>query len=100
MRCGVMNQRPHKKVGIELLRRYPTNSADLNAIENVWKMLRDRLDDTFPRAHESRKEFVTRLRNAVTWLNVNKADAMRKYASNMKERAADVIAQSGGRTQW
>ena len=90
----------YKKVGIELLWRYPTNSADLNAIENVWKMLRDRLDDTFPRARESRKEFVTRLRKAVTWLNVNKVDSMRKYASNMKERAAEVIAQSGGRTQW
>ena len=33
---------------------------DFNAIENAWKLLRDRLDDTQPTEVESRDAFIAR----------------------------------------
>ena len=41
-------------IGVELVEDYPKCSQDFNAIENAWKMLRDRLDENTH--HQSRKQ--------------------------------------------
>ena len=37
-----------KEIGVQVVPDYPKCSQDLNAIENAWKLLRDRLYDTLP----------------------------------------------------
>ena len=81
--------------GIKVLDNYPTNSADLNAIENAWALLRSRLADTQPAAREHRGQFIVRLRNACAWVNSNQASALRYYAANLKEHADDVVLMEG-----
>ena len=41
------------EIGLELVAEYPRCSQDFNAIENVWKILRDRLFATLPQDLES-----------------------------------------------
>ena len=89
-----------KDVGITVSHMHPKHSPDLNAIENVWKLLRERLDETLPANVEGRAAFVARLRSAVCWLNRNRRRAMLQLAGNMKVRARDVQDNSGFRTKW
>lgn len=89
-----------RKVGCKLVEGYPKCSQDLNAIENAWKLLRDRLFQTLPTERESREEFVTRLKNAVAWLSRNKYDHMLDLCTNQKKRARDVLKLEGSRTKW
>ena len=62
--------------------------------------LRDRLAETHPEGGEDREAFIVRLRNAVSWLNVNKRGTLRKLCRNQKVRAEDVDEQDGHKTQW
>ena len=89
-----------KKLGVYVEPHFPKSSQDLNAIENAWKMLRERLDDTMPEMLESRDEFISRLRNAVRWVNVHRRRELLHLCSNQKERAADVLKLDGARTVW
>lgn len=89
-----------KDCKIQVLERHPKHSADLNAIENAWKFLRGRLDETLTLELESRDEFLVRLRSAVAWVNRNHKETFLQLGRNQKERAADVIDQLGGRTKW
>jgi len=89
-----------RDIGVRVLRRHPKHSPDLNAIENAWAYLRERLAETHPDGHEDRDDFVRRLRNAVAWINVHKRVALRKLCRNQKERARDVQLQEGHKTQW
>ena len=70
------------------------------AIENCWKELRDRLNHTMPTHLEPRDDFVKRLHAAVKWLNQNRADQLRRFCTNQKERARECLQQDppGGRT--
>jgi hypothetical protein len=87
-----------KKVNIELLENYPKCSQDLNPIETAWKELRERLAHTEPRPQdskeasirksmESRDVFIKRLRNAVVWLNKNRASYFGHLCLSQKSRA-------------
>jgi hypothetical protein len=89
-----------KKLGVELQSDFPKCSQDLNAIENAWKILRERLDETLPAQAESREDFISRVRNAVRWINANRREDLLYLSSNQKERAADVLWLEGGRTSW
>ena len=89
-----------KEIGLALIEDYPRCSQDLNAIENAWQLLKDRLNCTLPRGLESREEFIKRLKNAVAWVNTNQRDALQKQCTNQKERAAEVLLRSGGRTSF
>jgi len=95
-------QHAFKKFGIELVEDYPPVSQDFNAIENVWKHLRDRLDATLPDGVESRDRFIPRLKKAVAWLNRNRAAQLAKLSRNQKERARECLALKppGSRTKW
>ena len=48
-----------------MIKRYPKHSPDLNAIENWWKVLAERMRAAEPAALESRAQFVARLRRNV-----------------------------------
>ena len=89
-----------EEVGITVLDKHPKHSADLNPIENVWALLRERLASTLPPTTESRAAFVLRLRAAVLWLNRNRASSMRKLSSDMKERATALQENQGHRIAW
>ena len=89
-----------RKLNVQVVKDYPKCSQDLNAIENAWKLLRDRLDQTQPAQMESREDFVARLRNAVRWVNENCYDQLLHFCTNQKERAAEVVDLKGGRTSW
>ena len=89
-----------EEIGVELVKEVPKCSQDLNAIENAWKLLRERLYETLPHELETREDFIARLRNAVAWLNKNKYDELLYLSHNQKERAKDVLLLEGSRTKW
>ena len=51
------------KVGMSLVEGHPKYSQDLNAIENAWKLLRDRMAETLP-SHLERRDDSTWDKNA------------------------------------
>ena len=88
------------KLSVDLVAGYPRCAQDLNAIENAWALLRDRLFETMPTHVETRADFCVRLRNAVDWLNRNRHSRLLELCDNQKERASDVLENLGGRTKW
>ena len=88
------------EVGLELVADYPRVSQDFNAIENAWKLLRQRLDVTLPRGMEARGDFITRVRAAVAWLNRNRGETLLELSRNQKERAQECLDLEGARTHW
>ena len=86
--------------GLLLEKRFPKYSPDLNAIEGVWRLLRQRLNENTPAGQESRLDFVRRLCGAAAWLNANEHDELRLLCTNEKSRAADIIRLSGPKTKW
>jgi len=91
-----------ENIGVELVENYPKCSQDFNAIENIWKLLRERMNDTLPVGMEARDHFVRRLHHAVAWLNKNRREVMWNYCTNQKKRAADCLESKpkGSRTKW
>ena len=91
-----------RDIGLELVEDYPPVSQDFNAIENAWKHLRDRLNDTLPTGIERREDFVKRLLAAVAWVNKNCAEELAFLSRNQKRRARDCLAgmPPGSRTRW
>ena len=85
--------------GVSLLENFPKCSQDLNPIETAWRELRARVAETEPESREGRADFIARLRNAVAWVNSNRADYLQHLCNSQKDRARDVIAQDGGRTK-
>ena len=75
---------------------------DFNALENVWKTLKDQLDEALPKHLETRDEFIARLHKAVSWVNRNRADQLWFYSTNQKQRARGGLAtkSTGSRTGW
>ena len=80
----------------------PPCSQDFNAIENVWAILKERLDETMPKKLEGRADFVKRLTAAVHWANTTRKKQLWFLSTNQKERAQDCLEQTppGGRTKW
>ena len=91
-----------QKVDLKLVEGYPKASQDFNAIENAWKILRERLDETMPVDLETREDFISRLKAAVSWANRHRSEQLWYLSTNQKERAEDCLAQKppGGRTKW
>ena len=88
--------------GLSLLENYPKCSADLNPIETAWREVRARLAATEPEGMEDRASFVRRLRQAVAWCNVHRAQLFQDLCDSAKERAAAVLAATppGARTRF
>ena len=91
-----------ERVGLELVPKYPRVSQGFNAIENVWKKLRDRLATTLPQGREIREDFIFRRRSVVSWLNRNKAQEFLYLCTNQKERCRECLSLTppGSRTGW
>ncbi len=71
-------------------------------LENAWSFLRSRLDATHPEGStiEGRAAFLSRLRAAVAWVNKHHRAGLLPLSFNQKERATDVKANDGHRTDW
>ena len=89
-----------KEINMKVVNEHPPHSQDLNAIENAWKVLKDRLNDTMPSHLETRAQFIVRLRTAAHWINEHQRDQLKYFANNLKERAQAVKDNDGGRTKW
>ena len=89
-----------QSIGLELVSEYPRVSQDFNAIENAWKLLRERLDQTLPTGKETRDAFIQRLKSAVAWVNRNRRNELAYLSTNQKERANDCLLLHGARTKW
>ena len=89
-----------REIGVKLSESYPKCSQDLNSIETAWREIRARLDDTEPQEMESRKAFVRRLRNAVSWVNRNRAEVLKKLCEDQKDRAKELLDRKGSRTSY
>jgi hypothetical protein len=87
-------------VGLQAHRRHPKYSPDLNAVENVWALLRQLLDERAPAELESRADFLVRLRRTVLWLNENRHQDLLELCTNLHERADAVLLLSGARTEF
>ena len=90
------------RLGVDLVEGYPRCSQDFNAIENCWKLLRERLFVTLPKGIEGRDAFIVRLHTAVAWMNRQKQSSLWHYARNQKERCRECLESDppGGRTSW
>lgn len=84
----------HKK--IELLKKWPSNSPDLNLMEIVFAAITPNLADVFPRSREN-------LQNAIV-TNWEKCRGNNVYFENLYEvmprRLFEVINNGGGPTNY
>jgi len=73
---------------------WPANSPDLNPIENVWRLLKQRVAKRFPRS-------LVELRQCIEeeWAALE-LSIFARYIGNMKERCQDVVDAKGGHTKW
>ena len=93
------NLRALSTAGLDVL-NHPKHSPDLNAIENMWLRVRQRLQATEPVEHEDRPAFLARLRRTVDWLNDNCHADLLTLCTNQKKRARDVLDLSGAKCSF
>lgn len=76
--------------------KWPPAFTDLNPVENVWKILKDRLDERVPKP-----ERAVAMKAAILeeWEGIS-AGVILKLVDSMPERLAAVIAANGGHTRW
>ena len=94
------NLRALRQAGCQVMDDYPKSSPDLNAIEEVWNMMRQRLESTEPVDFEDRPAFLARLRRCVNWLNEKQGDALLTACTNQKDRTKYVIKLKGAMAKW
>lgn len=73
---------------------WPANSPDLNPIENVWRVLKQRVSKRSPRTLAEMRRYIER-----EWTALRLED-VRGYIDSMKERCQAVIGAKGGHTKW
>ena len=91
-----------KDIGLTLVDLYPKRSQDFNAIENIWKLLREELTETLPLGVEKREAFLVRLNAAVASVNKNRRAEVLFFSRNQKQRCKDCLEAEppGSRTKW
>ena len=94
------NLAAEEAAGFTTLTQHTKASPDLNAIENAWDLLQDRLLLTAPTETESRSHFIARLRRTVNWMNVKARKHGRELCRNQKRRAAEVLKLGGARCSY
>lgn len=73
---------------------WPANSPDLNPIENVWRLLKARVQKHYL---DSKESLIWAIQEE--WDRINLQD-IKKYCINMKERCEAVQRASGGHTPF
>ena len=85
---------------LHVVSRHPKHSPDLNAIEGIWALLRQILNERQPVGMESRADFVKRLRAAARLLNKRQRSHLLALCTNQKVRARDLLSNGGATTKW
>ena len=88
-----LTQQLHNRNGVDRM-CWPANSPDLNSIENVWRLLKQRVGKRFPRTVAELRQFVEE-----EWAAIGVSDCM-WYIGSMNERCQAVIDAKGGQTKW
>ena len=86
--------------GCNAVDNFPKSSPDLNAIEGVWRLLKDRVLETAPKDMETRAEFLARLGRQVQWLNDVMHDHLLELCTNQKERGLEIEELLGTKCKW
>jgi len=83
------------EAGIELL-PWPASSPDLNPIENLWSILKERIARHLPRpsTHEAMKEAILE-----EWDHISEQE-LERIVDSLPNRIQQVIENHGGHTRW
>lgn len=75
--------------GINVIRNYPPRSCDMNPIEQLWKIIAERVSDCAPWTEKDLVEFVTN-----TWREIS-GETVEKLCSSWYSRHEKIIAREG-----
>jgi len=88
-----LTQQLHDMCGIDKM-CWPANSPDMNPIENVWRLMKQRVTKRAPRNLAELRQCIEK-----EWAILDSSDVA-KYIENMYERCQAVIDANGGHTKW
>ena len=74
---------------------WPRNSPDLNPIENLWAILKQKVRQQMPKA---KIELIAAIKNA--WYKQISPELCQKFAQSMPKRIEQVVVNKDGHTKY